>query len=189
MVSPLIPSENSAHAAVRSFLSPLFPTFVLMFPEPKKGPRTLYEKAEHYCAWQERCHKELKQKLYEWGAGKQEAEAVILHCIEHNFLNEERFAKAFAGGKFRTKGWGRQKIVRELKARDITEYCIRKAMLEIPEEDYLLRLRKWIESRPESRASGNVFTRRAKLAKFLMTKGYETDLIWDLLKEMLPDEH
>lgn len=160
-----------------------------MISPSKKTTRTLYDKAEHYCAWQERCHKELKQKLYEWGAGKQEVEAIILHCIEHNFLNEERFAKAFAGGKFRTKGWGRQKIIRELKSRDISDYCIRKAMLEIPEEDYIQRLRKWIESRPESRGSGNLFARRAKLAQFLISKGFEADLVWEMLKEQLPDEY
>src|SRR5688500_741234 len=97
-------------------------------------------KARNYCAYQERCQQEVRDKLYEWGLWPEAVENIIVELITDNFLNEERFATTFAGGKFRIKKWGRVKIKLELKKRKISEYCIKQAMKEIDEKDYLKTL-------------------------------------------------
>ena len=91
-------------------------------------------KAESYCAYQERCQQEVRDKLYSWGLHEVQVENVIADLIASNFINEERFAKAYAGGKFRIKKWGRVKISIELKRRKISTYCIKKGLAEIEEE-------------------------------------------------------
>ena len=96
----------------------------------------------HYCRYQERCHQEVRNKLYELGCTTHEVEQQLTRLIEANALNEERFARAFAGGKFRMKQWGREKIKQQLKLRKISDYCIRKAMTEIDENEYEKTLRK-----------------------------------------------
>jgi len=102
-------------------------------------------KAESYCAYQERCQQELRDKLYSWGLHEIQVENVIADLIASNFINEERFAKAYAGGKFRIKKWGRVKISIELKRRKISAYCIKKGLAEIEEEEYIKTLQKVAE--------------------------------------------
>src|SRR5690242_15375551 len=94
------------------------------------------QKLRHYCGYQERCHSEVKAKLYELGVWKKDHDEIISSLIEDNYLNEERFAIQFAGGRFRMKQWGRVKIKYELKQKQVSEYCIKKALQQIPEEDY-----------------------------------------------------
>src|SRR5215204_7733202 len=101
-----------------------------------------FQKIKHYCSYQERCHKEVKKKLYGFGLQKNDVETLIAQLIEENYLNEVRFAQLFAGGKFRMKQWGRGKIRHEMKQKKITEYCIQKGLKEINEEDYLKTLSK-----------------------------------------------
>ena len=113
------------------------------------------QKLRHYCSYQERCHAEVKEKLYSFGLFKQVVEECISQLIDENYLNEERFAIQFAGGKFRMKQWGRQKIKQALKLKRVSEYCIRKALNEIDEEQYLKTLRKLASQKCESlRAPG-----------------------------------
>ncbi|ULQ55622.1 RecX family transcriptional regulator [Flavihumibacter rivuli] len=141
-------------------------------------PEQALQKARHYCAYQERCHQEVKEKLYGYGLRKQETEQLIARLIEEDYLNEERYALAFAGGKSRIKNWGRGRISMELKQRQVSEYCIRKALASIPEEDYLTRLDKLAESKWESLAGEE--DRMARLRKFqdyLLRKGYEWELV------------
>ena len=95
------------------------------------------KKLEHYCAYQERCHKEVAQKLRDLGMIPDAIDHIITHLIQENYLNEERFAKSFARGKFRVKKWGRNRIVNELKQRNLSDYVIKSAMKEIDQEDYL----------------------------------------------------
>ena len=102
-------------------------------------------KAESYCAYQERCQQEVRDKLYSWGLHEVQVENVIAELIASNFINEERFAKAYAGGKFRIKKWGRVKISIELKRRKISTYCIKKGLAEIEEEEYIKTLQKVAE--------------------------------------------
>lgn len=138
----------------------------------------------NYCAYQERCHQEVRKKMREWKVPSHSIEVVISELIQQNFLNEERFAKAFAGGKFRTKRWGRNRIKRELKQRNISDYCINKAMEEIDNTDYINTLEAEIDKLSERyRSELNNFKRNGKVASVLTRKGYEPSLIWDCIKQ------
>lgn len=152
----------------------------------KKRP-TLTEarqKIYRYCAYQERSHHEVRDKLYGYGLLKDEVEEILSHLITEGFLNEERFAKAFAGGKFRMQKWGRLKITHELEARGLTPNCIKAGLKEIDEQSYLLTLREILSRKSkELPEEGNVFVRRDKLARYAIQKGYEPELVWSLLKK------
>ncbi|XZF13176.1 regulatory protein RecX [Chitinophagaceae bacterium MMS25-I14] len=138
-----------------------------------------------YCNYQERCHYEVRNKLYELGAKTPEVEELISELIEKGLLNEERFARAFAGGRFRMKHWGRKKIIQELKLRKISDFCIRKAMLEINPDDYDKTLERLAEKKWSSlRQEKNELVRKAKLLRYLLQKGYETDLIKDITDKL-----
>lgn len=146
----------------------------------------LLAKAMKFCAYQERCQKELRARLYEWKARKDEIEWVIVRCIEEGFVNEERFARAFAGGKFRTKGWGLEKITRELQQKDISAYCIRKALEEISEDDYRQTLQRHLEKKMEQLKGENPFIARKKAADYAIRKGFAPSEAWEVLMEMYP---
>lgn len=137
------------------------------------------QKARHYCGYQERSHLEVKEKLYSFGLHKQQVEELLSQLIEENYLNEERYAVQFAGGRFRLKHWGRVKIKYELKQKRVSEYCIKKAMKEIDEGDYLKTLetlaqKKWVSVKGEG---VNHYVKLSKTTDYLLQKGYEPDLI------------
>lgn len=137
-------------------------------------------KIKQYCAYQERCHAEVKEKLYSFGLYKTEVEKIIVDLIRENFLNEERFAIQFAGGKFRTKHWGRNKIKNALRQKQVSDYCIKKALEEIDETDYLKSLRKLTEQKLKTlKGEKNIFIKKRKLQDFLLQKGYESPLIYE----------
>ncbi|REH56658.1 regulatory protein [Tenacibaculum gallaicum] len=139
-------------------------------------------KIEQYCVYQDRCHKEVEQKLKEYKLIPEAREYILLHLLEHNFLNEERFAKSFARGKFRIKKWGKERIVRELKFRDITAYNITSALKEIDEEEYIKTLYNLVEKKNESVSETNHFKRKKKIADYLLYRGFESNLIYEALK-------
>jgi regulatory protein len=147
----------------------------------KYSPEEAFLKAAHYCAYQERCHNEVVLKLGEWGVYGMEAQLILSKLIEQNYLNEERFAKAFAGGKFRVKQWGRLKIKRELKVRGVSDFCINEAMKEIETEDYLETLKDVIEKKMATFKSLQLGIAKKKVYHYAATKGFESDLIWDCL--------
>lgn len=124
---------------------------------------------------------EVRNKLYGYGLIKDDVDELMVRLIEHNFLNEERFARSFAGGKFRVKKWGRNKIVLELKKRQISDFCIRKGLEEIDDDRYLETLRELIEKKTRDYKVKNVFQRNGKIASYCYSKGYESDLIWQEL--------
>ena len=134
-----------------------------------------FQKLKHYCGYQERSHDEVKQKLYGLGLHRQDVEELISQLIEENYLNEERFAIAFAGGRFRLKQWGRIKIEYELKQKKVSPYCIRKALDEIDEEDYLKTLNRLAEKKWNSlRGPGNTgYVRSSKTTTYLLQRGFE----------------
>ncbi len=134
------------------------------------------QKLKHYCAYQERCHSEVKEKLYSLGVWKNEHDEIIASLIEGNYLNEERFAIAFAGGKWRVKQWGRVKIKYELKQKQVSEYCIKKAMKQIDEEDYLKVLEKLAKEKYASLKSEQYLIRKKKVLDYLIGKGFEPSL-------------
>ena len=144
------------------------------------------QKLRHYCSYQERCHAEVKEKLYSFGLFKQVVEECISQLIDENYLNEERFAIQFAGGKFRMKQWGRQKIKQALKLKRVSEYCIRKALNEIDEEQYLKTLRKLASQKWESlRAPGITnYVKSQKTTMYLLQRGFEPELIRMVISQM-----
>lgn len=147
-------------------------------------PGQAKQKIMSYCAYQERCHWEVKEKLYGYGLYKDAVEEILSDLIVEGFLNEERFARQFAGGKFRMKSWGRIKIVQELKARKVSPYLIRQALKEIDPDDYQKALDKLTEKKWTSLKRDQYIVRETKTIRFLMQKGYEIDLIKDSLSQL-----
>ncbi|WP_271765635.1 regulatory protein RecX [Aquimarina algiphila] len=141
-------------------------------------------KMEHYCAYQERCHKDIESKLKTMMLIPEAKEKIILHLLEHNFLNEERFAKSFARGKFTIKNWGKQRIVRELKFRDISAYNIKTALKEIPEKDYFETFHALSEKKYHSITEQNNSKKRKKLVDYLLYRGWETHLVYEKMNEL-----
>lgn len=139
-------------------------------------------KAQKYCAYQERCQQEVRGKLYEWGIKKDDLENIISNLISDDFINEERFARAYARGKFRIKKWGRIKIKAALKGFDISSYCIKQAMKEINNEEYISTLKELIKKTYKGKMNTLSLPQQYALAKKIMSKGYEQDIIWDVLK-------
>jgi regulatory protein len=139
---------------------------------------------QHYCAFQERCHSEVRYKLLELNFRGAEVEEAIAALIEEDFLNEERYAQSYVGGKFRIKHWGRKKIIQELKKKKVSEYCIKKGLKEIKEDDYWNVLRELtLKKYNELNSERNVWIRKQKVQRYLMQKGFELDLIQEMLKE------
>lgn len=140
-------------------------------------------KAASFCAYQERTQQEVRERLADWGVWGDEAEAVIADLIEQNYLNEERFAKTFAGGKFRVKNWGKRKIKQHLQQRGITGYNLEQAMKEIEPDDYRQTLRSLLDKKRSTLRDDNPLVVKQKLVRFALSRGYESDLIWQVLGE------
>jgi regulatory protein len=142
------------------------------------------QKIYKYCAYQERTHAEVRNKLFEYGLASDDVDVVITQLIGEGFLNEERFAKSFAGGKFRIKGWGRIKITHELEGRGLTKNCIQLGLKEIDENEYERTLQATLKKKAESTNQPDAYRRRDKVAKYAIQKGFEPDLVWRLIKQM-----
>jgi len=136
-------------------------------------PAQALQKLKHYCAYQERCHSEVQEKLYSLGVWKRDHDAIIATLIEENYLNEERFAIAYAGGKFRIKQWGKQRITYELKKKQVSDYSIRKALRQIEDSDYEETLDKLAREKYASLKGEQYLVRRKKTQDYLLQKGYE----------------
>ncbi|PKQ66548.1 regulatory protein RecX [Raineya orbicola] len=144
------------------------------------------QKTASWCAYQERSQYEVRKKLQEtYVLEGEEIEWIIAELITQGYINEERFAKTFAGGKFRIKKWGKRKIRQALQMHRITEYCIKEALKEIPDEDYEATLRELLTKKNKQISEKNLLKRRYKLAQYAMGKGYESDIVWDILNEMV----
>jgi regulatory protein len=150
-----------------------------MLPKKSLTKEQAYQKLRHYCAYQDRCHSEVKTKAYSFGLRKPDVEELTSKLIEENCLNEERFAKAFAGGKFRIKQWGRLKIRSELKNKQVSYYCIAAALDEIDDLKYKETLHKLAVKRWNSikGAGTNLFVKMTKTRDHLLLKGYESNLV------------
>jgi regulatory protein len=143
-----------------------------------------FQKIKHYCAYQERSHKEVKEKLYSFGLYKVDVEELMSRLIEEDYLNEERFACQFAGGKFRMKQWGKVKIEHELKQKQISAYCIKKGLKEIPDDDYQQTLHRIAEKRYQSLKGEDLYVKRGKLTEYLIMKGYERAMVVEMVKKV-----
>jgi regulatory protein len=156
--------------------------------KPQKKSFTVDEikrKIEQFCVYQDRCHKEVEQKMRDYELIPEAREMILLSLMQDNFLNEERFAKSFARGKFRIKSWGKQRIIRELKFRDISTYNIKTALKEIDENEYLETIYRVTEKRSNSISETNSYKKKQKLIDFLMRKGFENELIFTTVNEVL----
>jgi regulatory protein len=140
------------------------------------------KKAMKYCAYQDRCQQEVRNKLYDIGAPHESIESILTDLISDKFLNEERFATSYARGKFYYKDWGRARINMELKRKKVSDYCIKKGMLEINEEDYKSTICKLINKKGKQLGNSTSPINQKKIANFLYNKGYESNLIWEALK-------
>ena len=142
------------------------------------------KKLEHYCAYQDRCHEEVIQKLRSMKMDSDEIDAIIVHLIASNFLNESRFACSFARGKHRIKHWGKIRIVNELKFRKISQYNINLALKEITTEEYEATFHNLAERNWESIRELNPLKKRKKFCDYLLRKGFESNLVYEKVKEL-----
>jgi regulatory protein len=143
------------------------------------------KRMEHYCAYQERCHKEVRTKLRSMRMIPEATDTIMVKLIEGNYLNEERFAKTFVRGKFRIKKWGKNRLVKELKFREISKYSIDKALGEIDEIDYYNTLDELIRKRIDQVKETNLYKKKRKVADYLLYRGWESHLIYEKLNEYL----
>lgn len=142
------------------------------------------QKLEHYCSYQERCHIEVQEKLRGFVVSNAEKDQIIVHLIEHNFLNEERFASIFTISKFHQKKWGKIRIKNELKARKISDYLVTKAIKEIPAEEYEATFETLSEKHWETITESNNLKKRKKFCDYLLRKGWESEMVYEKVKEL-----
>jgi regulatory protein len=142
------------------------------------------QKLRHYCGYQDRSHADARSKLFDLGVPKVDHDEIIASLIEENYLNEERFAIAFAGGKFRMKQWGRVKLKYELKQKQVSEYNIKKALEQIDEEQYLKTLLDLAEEKYAALKSEQWMVRKKKTIDYLLQKGFEQELISRALQQL-----
>lgn len=158
------------------------------FPEKRRPqnltPEQALQKLKHYCAYQERCHSEVRDKLYELGIRQKDHDELISRLIEENYLNEERYAIAYAGGKWRVNRWGRVKIRYALKQKQVSEYCIKKALRQIDEEEYRATLAKLAGEKYASLKKDQHLVRKKKTMDYLTGRGFEIDQIASALQEI-----
>lgn len=138
-----------------------------------------------YCAYQDRCHKEVRDKLKEMNMIPEAVDHIMGYLIEHNFLNEQRFADSFARGKFRIKKWGRVRITNELKRRELSPFTIRKALGQITDQEYLEVLDATARKRLEALRGADHLEKRRKLSSYLLYRGWENHLIHEKIRELL----
>lgn len=145
------------------------------------------DKCMKYCAYQERCQLEVRNKLATFHLLPDQREFILAELIEKKFLNEERFSESYARGKFRIKGWGKKKIILALKQKDISEYCIRKGLLQIDQREYLDYLSNITEKTFAKHSGLQDYQRKAKTAQYIIGRGFEATLVWDELNNYKND--
>ena len=145
-------------------------------PAKKATPEQALQQLKHFCGFRERCHEEVREKLRSLGIWRSDQEEILAKLIEGDYLNEERFARLFAGGKFRVNKWGRNRIRYALKQKKVSDYCIHKGLEEIEEAEYLKVLDRLASAKYKSLSDPEAL-RRKKTQEYLMGRGFESDLI------------
>lgn len=144
-------------------------------------------KLEQYCAYQDRCHREVNSKLREMRMIPEAIDQIVTHLIQENYLNEERFSKSFARGKFRIKKWGKNRIINELKAKGITKYNIECALKEIDDKEYYNCFEELAQKRlAQLTLEKNKYKKRKKLADYLLYRGWPGDWVYEKTRELIP---
>ena len=152
--------------------------------KPISSLKEAIQKIEYFCSYQERCHEEVVAKLRNMKMDSDEIDQIMAHLITSNFLSEERFACSFARGKHRIKHWGKIRITNELKFKKITQSLINKALQEITPEEYLNTFHTLAERHWASMRETNALKKRKKFCDFLLRKGFESNLVYDKVKEL-----
>ena len=155
---------------------------------PPKKTYTVQEatkKLEHYCAYQERCHKEVVQKLQSMHMIPEAIDVIVVHLIQHNFLNEARFAKAFVRGKFKFKAWGRRRLTFELKQKDVSKVNINQALADIPDAEYIGVFNDLAEKKALSIKEPNILKKKKKFIEYFLYRGWESHLVYDKANELI----
>lgn len=136
----------------------------------------------HYCVKEDRCQQQVIDKLYSYGLSKAVIDHFLVELIQEKFIDEERYARSFAGGKFKIKKWGRRKIVFELKKKKVSAFCIQKGLKEINESDYLAAVEHLLlKKRSMIIKNTNPFIRKKKMVNYVVGKGYEPELVWQAI--------
>ena len=148
----------------------------------------IQSKLEYYCSYQERCYKDVDNKLNSFSLIPEAREKILTYLIENNFINEERFAKSFARGKHNYKNWGKNRIIQELKFRDISQRIIQSALAELPEDDYLEKFNSLAEKHWNTIKERKGPKKSKKFIDFLLRKGFESNLIFEKLNELNNDQ-
>ena len=143
------------------------------------------KKLEHYCAYQERCHQEVRRKLESMYMIPEAIDIITVHLLDHNFLNEERFARTYARGKFRIKKWGKYRITLELKRKDIAKFNVNQALTEIDEAEYLEVFNDLAEKKVNSLKESDKYKKRKKLIDYLLYRGWESHLVYEKASELI----
>ncbi|MDO4729083.1 MAG: regulatory protein RecX [Bacteroidota bacterium] len=146
------------------------------------------KKIEGYCAYQDRCYKEVREKLYEMRLTLEEQDQILVYLAENKFLDEERFAKSFVRGKFNYKNWGRNKLRFELKFREISPYNINKALEEIDDNRYVEVLDELIRKKKVQTKETNIYKLKKKTVDYLLYRGWESNLIYDRIEEIYSED-
>src|SRR5688500_818255 len=149
-------------------------------------PQIAKQKIQRYCAYQERSHQEVRNKLYQFGLHRGDVDDILSDLITDGYLNEERFAKAFAGGKFRMKKWGRIKITHALESKGVSPNCIRIGLNEIDEPSYFNSLRELLREKLLLLSQDNPYVLRDRLSGYAIQKGYEPELVWQEINVLVP---
>ncbi|MDU8884811.1 regulatory protein RecX [Yeosuana sp. MJ-SS3] len=144
------------------------------------------KKLENYCAYQERCHQDVRQKLQSMHMIPEAIDQTMGHLIKHNYLNEERFSKAYVRGKLRQKYWGKNRLTLELKKRDVSKHNIKSALDEINEQEYNDIFEKLVEKRINQLKEPNKLKRKKKLVDYLLYRGWESFLVYNKVNELIP---
>lgn len=148
------------------------------------GPKEALEKLRKYCAYQERSHADVNQKMWDLKIPMEWRDDIILGLMKENFLNEERFARTYARGKFNIKKWGRIKIIQGLKKHQVSKKCIQLAMTEIDEDQYLEVLRETVELKRSKLKEKNPWKRKGAIYTFVTGRGFEGNLVTEAIKNL-----
>ncbi len=142
------------------------------------------ERLKNYCAIQDRCQWDVIQKMKEWGLLEVTQNHLLEQLIQEHYVDEERYSRSFCRGKFRIKKWGKRKIINELKKKRISDVCITNGLEEIDDIEYLEELDSICQKKKDSIKEKNHFIKKKKIATYLINKGYESNLVWDKLREL-----
>ena len=145
----------------------------------------LLAKMQNYCSYQERSFFDVKTKLISWNVQEKIMDKIISKLVDQDYLNEERYAKAFTGGKFRINKWGKNKIINELHKKQIPDIYIQIGINEIDDNEYFNTLKEIISKKDANLKIANQEKRMQKLANYAISRGYDRGIVWKVLNQTI----